>query len=97
MAAAAWCPGAGMKLDTLDDLFELELRELYDEERRLVDALPKLAHDSASERLRKAFEEHLLQTNSHVRSLEECFRDLGRKVEPGTSTGMKGLGAHQRR
>lgn len=80
-----------MKIETLDQLFDLELRELYDEEERLVDALPKMARNTASERLRRAFEEHLQQTKEHVRRLEECFREMGRDVQTETSSGMKGL------
>ena len=80
-----------MKIQTLEDLFYEELRELYDEEQQLVDALPKMSKQSASERLREALEHHVEQTRGHVRRLEECFRDLGQRADSQTANGMKGL------
>ncbi len=43
-----------MNVETLDDLFHQELRELYGEEKRLVEALPKMARGSSSALLREA-------------------------------------------
>jgi ferritin-like metal-binding protein YciE len=80
-----------MKIETLDDLFYDELRELYDEEKRLLEALPKMARSSASESLRRALEQHVGQTLEHVHRLEQCFRDLGRHTGAGTANAMKGL------
>ncbi|HJT88646.1 MAG TPA: ferritin-like domain-containing protein, partial [Bryobacteraceae bacterium] len=76
---------------TLDDLFQMELRELYDEEQRLVKALPKMAAGASSARLREALEEHLEQTKDHVSRLEECFGDLRTKAETELASGMQGL------
>jgi len=80
-----------MKIETLEDLFYEELRELYDEEQRLVDALPKMVKNSGSERLRTAFQQHLEQTKIHVTRIEECFSALGRKADTETVDGIKGL------
>ncbi len=80
-----------MKIETLEDLLHEELRELYDEEQQLVEALPKMARNAASERLREAFREHLEQTREHVTRLEQCFRDLRKKPGKETAAGMKGL------
>src|ERR1051326_9162255 len=80
-----------LKIETLDDLFYEELSELYDEEGRLVDALPKMARNSSSERLRQAFEQHLGQTLEHVHRLERCFHELGKHAGGETANGMKGL------
>jgi ferritin-like metal-binding protein YciE len=80
-----------MKIETLDDLLYEELRELYDEEERLVQALPKMARNSASEQLRQAFEKHLGQTLEHVNRLEQCFRELGKHAGGETVNAMKGL------
>lgn len=80
-----------MKSETLEDLLHAQLRQLYDEEQRLVDALPKMARHAASERLREAFRQHLEQTRGHVERLKQCFRDVDRKPESETAAGMKGL------
>ena len=80
-----------MKIETLDDLLYKELQELYDEEERLTQALPKMARNTGSARLREAFQQHLAQTLEHVSRLEECFRHLGKKRGRETAIGMKGL------
>jgi len=80
-----------MKIETMEDLFYEELRELYDEEERLVQALPKMAKNSSSERLREAFRQHADETKTHVTRLEDCFRDLDRDADKETADAMKGL------
>lgn len=80
-----------MKIETLDDLLYQELQELYDQEERLTQALPKMARNTSSARLREAFQQHLAQTLEHVSRLEECFRRIGKKPSRETAAGMKGL------
>ncbi|HUB81823.1 MAG TPA: DUF892 family protein [Bryobacteraceae bacterium] len=80
-----------MKIETLDDLLFEELRELYDAELRLVEALPGMAGNTASETLRQAFQQHHQQTVEHVRRLERGFRELGKDAGRATANGMKGL------
>lgn len=59
-----------MTLDSLKTLLLLELRDLYDAERRLVKALPKMANAASSEDLRLAFVNQLNQTQDHLRRVE---------------------------
>jgi len=80
-----------MKLNNLEDLFVLELQDMYDAENQIVKALPKMAKAATSERLRTAFEEHLQQTEKQVERLEEVFRQVGHKAKKHTCDGMKGL------
>jgi ferritin-like metal-binding protein YciE len=80
-----------MKLDTLRKLFTNELRDLYSAEKQLLKALPKMAKAASSEDLRKAFEQHLGQTETHVQRLEEIFANLDEKPQGKTCHGMKGL------
>ena len=54
-----------MKLHSLEDLFHEQLRDMFDAEKQLVKALPKLAKASSSDELRSDFEEHLEQTRGH--------------------------------
>ncbi len=80
-----------MKLDSLTDVFEEQLGDLYDAEQQLVQALPKVAGAASSGQLRDALEQHLEQTRGHVRRLEEVFTTVG--VSPPTEhcEGMEGL------
>jgi ferritin-like metal-binding protein YciE len=72
-----------MKIETLQDLFEVGLRYAYDCEQKLVKkGIPTMAEASSSPELRQAFEEHLQQTRSHVARLEQAFAAIGR--EPDT-------------
>ena len=58
---------------TLHDAFLDELRDLYDAEKQLTKALPKLAKNATSPKLREAFESHLEETRGHVERLEQVF------------------------
>src|SRR5947207_6548295 len=50
---------ANVKIDTLSTLLQEELKDIYDAEKRLVKALPKMAKAASSEELRQALQEHL--------------------------------------
>jgi ferritin-like metal-binding protein YciE len=66
-----------MKIETMEDLFVEQIQDLYDAEKRLVKALPKMAEASTSSVLRNAFEEHLQQTQGHVRRLDRRCKSRG--------------------
>jgi hypothetical protein len=51
--------GPSIKIESMEDLFVEQVEDLYDAERRLVKALPKMAEASTSPELRQAFESHL--------------------------------------
>jgi ferritin-like metal-binding protein YciE len=80
-----------MKLDTLSTLLEEELKDIYDAEKRLVKALPKMAKAATSEDLRQAFEEHLDVTKGQVTRLEQVFELLGSTAKAKPCAAMKGL------
>jgi ferritin-like metal-binding protein YciE len=79
-----------MQLNTLKDLFEHELADLYDAETQLVEALPKMAQAASNEELRGAFEHHLNETRDHVRRLEEIRAQIGSSITEQCD-GMRGL------
>jgi ferritin-like metal-binding protein YciE len=80
-----------MKLDTLEQLYISELRDLYSAENQLLKALPKMAKGASSNELKEAFEKHLEQTRGHVERLEEIFEQLDESPKGKTCHGMKGL------
>src|ERR1700733_14993377 len=79
------------KSKTLEELYNEELRDLYDAENRIVKALPKLAKESSSDDLRAAFEEHLEQTKGHVERLVQIFKSMDEKPRAKTCDGIKGI------
>jgi ferritin-like metal-binding protein YciE len=80
-----------MSAENLQELFVEELRDIYDAEKQLVKALPKMAKAAESDELREAFEEHLEQTRGHVARLEQVFKLVGMAARGKTCEGMKGL------
>src|ERR1051326_6164972 len=79
------------EFNSLDDLFVNQLADLYDAEKRLTDALPKMAEAANSPTLQRAFLERLQQTRNHVTRLEQIFQRLGLTPESETCQAMKGL------
>jgi ferritin-like metal-binding protein YciE len=80
-----------MKIDSLETLLKSELMDIYDAERRLVRALPKMAKSASSEELRDAIQEHLEVTKGQVQRLEQVFQTCGFPVKARPCAGMKGL------
>lgn len=78
-------------LETLNDLLQDELKDLYDAEKQLTKALPKLARKASADDLKSAFEEHLRQTERHMERLEEVFEHLGMPAKGKKCKGMQGL------
>jgi ferritin-like metal-binding protein YciE len=79
-----------MGLETLHDLFEHEIADLYSAETQLVEALPKLAQAASNTELREAFEHHLEETRDHVRRLEDIRGRIGSSLSEQCD-GMRGL------
>jgi ferritin-like metal-binding protein YciE len=80
-----------MPVDTLDALLIEELRDLYDAEKQLTTALPKMAKAANDSELKQGFEEHLEQTKGHVARLEQAFELLEVKPRGKSCAAMKGL------
>jgi ferritin-like metal-binding protein YciE len=80
-----------MQLQSLKDVFVHELQDLYDAEKQLVEALPKMAQSASNDDLRRAFEQHLGETHDHVRRLEEIFGQVGVSASGETCEAMRGL------
>lgn len=75
----------------LRETFITELKDLYDAERQLIKALPKMAKAAGSEELRAAFESHLEETQQHVQRLEQVFQQFEEKASPKKCKAMQGL------
>ena len=80
-----------MEMESLRDLYIDELKDVYNAEKQLVRALPKMAKSASHEELRSAFEDHLSVTEEQVRRLETIFGDLGKPARGKKCLGMEGL------
>jgi ferritin-like metal-binding protein YciE len=80
-----------MKLESLQDLYLAELKDMYDGENRIVKALPKMAENAQSPELRSAFEQHLAQTKIHVDRLERIFETMNEAPKGQKCKGIVGI------
>jgi ferritin-like metal-binding protein YciE len=75
----------------LKDLLIEELRDLYDAEHQLTNALPGLAAAAQSDALRSVFESHLEETRNQVKRLEDIFVLFGVAAERRPCEGIAGI------
>jgi ferritin-like metal-binding protein YciE len=64
---------------------------MYDAEKRILKALPKMAKAASSEELQAAFEEHRDQTEQQIARLEEIFELLDKPARGKKCLGVEGL------
>jgi ferritin-like metal-binding protein YciE len=79
------------EMNTLHDLFEKELRDVYDAEKQIVKALPKIIKAVTDERLREALSSHLDETKEQVSRLEQVFESIDLKARGKHCAGMEGI------
>lgn len=77
--------------NTLKDAFVDEVRDMYNAEKQLLKALPKMAKAATSEELRAALESHLEETQGQVARLEKVFELLDEKPRGKHCAGMAGI------
>ncbi len=78
-------------MNDLEKLFVSELRDIYDGEQRLVDALPEMEKNAVSGQLKQAFHEHWEQTRNHVNRLQRVFQSIGEEPSRKTCRGLEGI------
>jgi len=79
------------KMDGIQQLMVDELQDLYDAEKQLVRALPKMAKSATNEQLEEAFRQHLEVTRGQVQRLEQIFESMGLRAKSKPCRAMKGL------
>jgi ferritin-like metal-binding protein YciE len=80
-----------MSLDSLDELFLEELKDVYNAEKQILRALPRMAKAADSPELQQAFTKHQKETEGHVQRLERIFKELGQAARGKKCKGMEGL------
>lgn len=80
-----------MSIENLEDLFLHELKDIYDGEKRILKALPKMAKAATSEELQAAFQEHQVQTEQQIERLEQVFEYLEKAARGKKCLGIQGL------
>jgi ferritin-like metal-binding protein YciE len=75
----------------LEKFFLAQLKDIYYAENKITQALPKMQQATTTEQLKDAFEDHLHQTQRHVKRLEKVFQSLGRKAEAEKCEAIEGI------
>src|SRR2546430_2421056 len=80
-----------MELETLEDLYIHELKDLYSAEQQLIKALPKMAKAAENRELEAGFQEHLEQTKEHAARLEKILSGRKQSTRGSKCKGMEGI------
>jgi ferritin-like metal-binding protein YciE len=80
-----------MAMQTIEELFEHELQDMYSAEQTLLDALEQMANESSDRDIRKGFTQHRKETQGQIKRLDKIYRTLGRKPESSSCPGIEGL------
>ena len=83
--------GSRSSKETLEDIFEDTLRDIYWAEKHLTKALAKMSKAAYNEELKDAFDSHQEQTETQIGKLEKCFELLGKKAVAKKCEAMEGL------
>jgi len=80
-----------MEMESLQDLFVENLKDLYNAETQLTKALPKMAKAASEPALRQAFQTHLKETEGQIKRLERIFEELDENPKGKKCKAMEGL------
>lgn len=78
-------------MDSARELFEHELRDIYDAEHKLVNALETMAKKTTNEQLSKSFQEHRTVTQGQIERLDKVFGLIDRAPRREACDGINGL------
>jgi ferritin-like metal-binding protein YciE len=80
-----------MALESLQDLYLEQLKDLHSAEEQIIEALPKMIEQAKNPELRQGFEKHLNQTKEQLRRLDQIGQRAGQKLSGHKCKGMEGL------
>jgi ferritin-like metal-binding protein YciE len=72
-------------------LFHETLKDIYFAEKKILNALPKMAKAAQSEDLKAAFERHEAETEEHVARLEKVFDEIDASPRGKTCDAILGI------
>jgi ferritin-like metal-binding protein YciE len=75
----------------MKELLIEELRDIYNAEKQLTKALPKMARAAKNEALKSAFQDHLQETQGQIERLEQVFEKLDTRARGKLCHAMEGL------
>lgn len=80
-----------MELETLQDLYIHELKDLYSAEKQLIRSMPKMAKAASNEQLKASFLQHLEETKEQAARLERLLEAHRESTRGPKCKGMEGV------
>ena len=80
-----------MSVKSVEELFIHELSDIYNAEKQLTKALPKMARAASNEALAEAFTEHLTETEGQIERIDRAVAILDIKLKRIKCEAMEGL------
>ena len=78
-------------MQTLEELFEHTLKDIYYAENAIAKALPKVSKAVKNAELKKAVDHHLEETKGQIETLKKVFKTIGKKAEGEKCDAAEGL------
>ncbi|HTI90545.1 MAG TPA: DUF892 family protein [Puia sp.] len=75
----------------LEKFFLDQLKDIYYAEQKILQSLPKMKEAATTDELKDAFDDHLHQTQRHVKRLEKVFETLDQKAEGKKCEAIEGI------
>jgi ferritin-like metal-binding protein YciE len=83
--------GIIMKIETLQEAFVMELSDIYNAEKQLTKALPKMAKAASDAQLVQGFETHLKETEEQIERIDRLVELCDLKLKREKCDAMEGL------
>ncbi len=78
-------------IKSMDDLFVHQLKDVYYAEHQILKALPKMIDKATSPDLKMSFQEHMSETQTQVKRLEQVFQMHGIEASAVTCPAIDGI------
>ena len=78
-------------IQTMDDLFVHQLRDVYYAENQIAKALPNMISKATDPALKQGFETHLGETKNHIKRVEQVFKLHGVDVSGVNCPAIDGI------
>ena len=80
-----------MAMQTIEELFEHELKDMYGAEQSILDALQQMAQESTDREVKRGYLQHRKETQAQIKRIERIFKSMGQKPAAETCAGVEGL------
>jgi ferritin-like metal-binding protein YciE len=78
-------------MNTLDEMIQHFMQDIYYAERQIMKALPKMAKAAQSPELKQAFLTHHDETQGQIERLQQAFEAMGQRAKGVTCEAINGL------